>query len=262
MSSEGESSYEEQKTIPTKEFKKPKKKKFEKYIEAENSKGSKVVIEEVIPEIQKVNEFEKQDSVVLPSIEDYQGEKPTLGEVKKMPLMMAEEKPIEIKVPCEKIIARLNIESSCDSRPTGLIEIIKLKGGEKPYEISLNGRVSENGRFDKLYSGEYAIQLLDNENCVTTVFAQVGEQHCEEKIYAFNPEIEEYWQIPNEKELGGTLFLYNKIGDLLVNKELKVINNKWSGLTKSGERVSRGVYLFILKFEDNTVLKGELNVMW
>ena len=175
-----------------------------------------------------------------------------------------EEKSISspVLIACDSMRADIVTEASCYSKPTGLIEVTRIQGGSSPYEVSLNANLSDDGKFTDLFASEYSIQLKDKNDCKTNVLVIIEERLCEEKIYVFNPEIEEYWEFPNDENLKGEFILLNKFGGILVEKRVEDIDGKWNGVTDVGERVSRGVYVFILKFEDNTVLKGELNVMW
>jgi hypothetical protein len=163
---------------------------------------------------------------------------------------------------CDEPIPDLIAKSSCINKETGEIELVGLTGGTPPYEVLLNGEPILHDVISDLGANIYTITLTDDKDCVHEVEIEVEGEFCEEKIYSYNPDLEDYWQVPNENNQAGRLLIYNKNGQLVVDQELSGEDDRWIGVTKTGERVSKGVFLFIIKFSDGSVLKDELNINW
>lgn len=73
------------------------------------------------------------------------------------------------------------LSASATSTPAGCNESngqlrVTTTGGTTPYEYELNGNQNTNGVFDNLPSGDYVVMVTDSNNCMTDVFATIGQQ--------------------------------------------------------------------------------------
>lgn len=173
-----------------------------------------------------------------------------------------ETQDLEVTKPCEKPVPELFLAASCDNKASGVIEFSNIIGGVAPYEVKLNEKTITPDVVEGLGVGVYTLTIKDQLGCIFTKEVEIEGEYCEEKVYAFNPDVQDYWEIPNEKAQTGRLQLYNKNGQLIADQQLTGEEDHWFGVTKTGDRVSKGVFLFIVTYEDGTSLKDELNINW
>jgi hypothetical protein len=168
----------------------------------------------------------------------------------------------ETKKPCEHLSVLHETTPSCQDKATGTILFTTISGGKPPYSVVFNNKETTKSQFINLYADEYELILTDQLGCSTTHQLLIQEEYCEELIYSFNPQTEDYWELPNENNQNAKFVLYNKFGKLLVEQNLSDSENQWTGVTKTGDLITKGVYIFVITYQDGTMIKDELNIMW
>lgn len=163
---------------------------------------------------------------------------------------------------CDSIEIEINTLPSCANEATGQIELTNFSSGTAPYQIKCNDEISQDKLITSLPADVYKIIVMDSKMCKTSYLIEIEEQTCEEKIYAFNPQLEDFWEIPLNGNQNGNFVLYNRYGQLIKEQQFSTNDNQWFGTSNDGEAITKGVYIFIITYENGTMIKDELNIMW
>ncbi|MBN2480985.1 MAG: hypothetical protein JXB19_04535 [Bacteroidales bacterium] len=173
----------------------------------------------------------------------------------------------EMTIDCSQI----NIEavftshSSCNNKPTGVIEIDaqSIKGGEPPYVFSLNQKTfADTLIFASLSPGSYPVYAKDAHDCANRLgIAIIDSEDCTyQDIFA--PLKGEIWSVPVERDKAGTLLIYSKAG--IVVYSIPVSGNDpvvWNGETVNGQMLPMGLYQFEIRYSDGTSFTGNVTIV-
>lgn len=162
---------------------------------------------------------------------------------------------------CEdiKILASVHTFATCASERNGKIEIQEISGGKAPYShkiLNMDG----NQVFDKggLEAGNYLVKIADGNGCEKEYPATIESKSCPINA-SFNPGYGEVWEIPGSDK-SGKLTIYSRAGTPLYEKSLSAhTNDTWNGRNKY-DQIEAGYFIFVIEYEDGTVLKGSVTI--
>ncbi len=170
-------------------------------------------------------------------------------------------------VDCSRVVisAEVEIEESCEQRPTGKISIVKssIRGGNPPYGVSV-----DNGKnfyssfvFGELPPGNYILWLKDKYNCLTNAGSYwISSIDCNYD-FVFAPDKGELWKVPNNENTGN-LKIYNQQGKLVFNNRIDYSGAYlWDGRSSVGSSLPMGVYQFILELDNKDLLIGNITIV-
>lgn len=176
----------------------------------------------------------------------------------------AETPPVQHKNinPCEQqeIHARVSAIASCRGEKTGSVRITDIRDGYAPYSVQLkdadnNILMSRNN----LGSGDYFIEIKDNNGCTKEISLNVPEKPCP-KDYDFNPYMGEVWNIPIS-ERSGDLIIYDKTGQIYLQKRLTGgVSESWDGHSRNGE-LRTGYFIFTIRYDDGSSINGSVTIV-
>ena len=158
------------------------------------------------------------------------------------------------------------IVHTCIEDVSGEIIVDKksLVGGNPPYTISIDGGdfyYESRFAFRSLNAGIYNLFVKDKNLCEK----EIARIEIEEKIcntdYKYSPVFGELWTIPAEKNKTGVFRLFNKSGQILVEKEIDLYSDKtWDGKDDNGSPLRMDYYPFIIQYEDGEIFKGSVTL--
>ncbi|MBN2611466.1 MAG: gliding motility-associated C-terminal domain-containing protein [Bacteroidales bacterium] len=156
------------------------------------------------------------------------------------------------------------VEPSCNNAPTGIVRVEEnsITGGTAPYEVSLNGIFSGSMEFVNLRAGNYMIEISDAAGCTLIIPSVVVEDiECFTKDTKFSP-VHEVWEMPLEHGKQGTIIIYNKEGLVVYRLKFNGLNPEtWNGNDAKNEALPRGVYPFVVKYDDSKVFQGTVTIV-
>jgi hypothetical protein len=157
-------------------------------------------------------------------------------------------------------------ENTCEGKNKGSIKVTVIKGGSAPYKFSISSKQGFNtsGKFSFLSTGEYYLNIKENEGCVFQIKepVKIEAKSCYEPFnMTFNPYQEGVWKLPIEAGQSGKIKFQNKAG-LLVH-EIAVQNgqpSEWDGINFRGEETPAGYYYITIEKTDGTIEYGYLTI--
>jgi gliding motility-associated-like protein len=159
----------------------------------------------------------------------------------------------------------LSYPVSCNGNNDGRF-VINASGGVFPYDYFFKDTKYSNSEFNQLIPGEYQIQVMDNNNCLSDIIiTTIGEsdEDCIEVPNAFTPNgdgINDTWDIYNIDMYPNSLIqVYNKWGQIVFSTISD--NEKWDGRGSYGELPS-GTYIYIIDLGNRAEKKtGSVNIV-
>jgi len=215
-------------------------------------------------EVSKVETVEKiiilpKDSVVEEKTIEKQPSIPIINQFKTENEVKIEK---ETKINCSfvDIAIKTEVFAACNDEKDGKIEIIEIKGGEKPYSTEIFDTYKNKVNSSNfLLAGKYQLIIRDKNNCEKSLFVVVPEKKCESIDAVFNPFIGETWEL-NEYDKNGIITIYQKNGQILFEQRVKAFEKfNWNGQDLHGQ-IKDGYYIFVFTFEDASIIKGEITV--
>lgn len=165
-----------------------------------------------------------------------------------------------------KISCSISTEPSCANTQTGSIYIEKISGGIAPYSLTLNKKKVKEKNISELAGGIYTVKITDKNGCYTEHQATVLEKNCISAIqqgpkFNINPSIGETCVIPFDTNKKGNLIIYHRSGKIIyrsTNQDREYI--EWNGTDGYGALAETGLYVYIIEYEDETKISGEVNI--
>ena len=163
------------------------------------------------------------------------------------------------------IQADAQIEESCEERATGkiVVKVSSAKGALPPYSVSIdNGRSYQSQSIiDRLMPGNYTIWLKDKNNCQMKVGSYlIGSMICDYE-FIFAPDKGERWEIPS-KDRNGILKIYSKQGKLVYTQNFDEGQQYyWDGTSLNRNPQPMGVYRFIMEFDNDEPVVGNVTIV-
>lgn len=160
-----------------------------------------------------------------------------------------------------KLLVSYRTEPSCNTHPSGKIEIIEesIKGGTPPYSLFLNNKKYPL-KIDNLSPGTYKIKLIDNNNCIFTDEIKIEVENCF-KEFVFSPSHNEQWEIPVKEGKRGIIKIYDKNGKLVFQKNILSNYETWDGNDINNIPLPSGLYPFIIYYNDGEIYKGSVTII-
>lgn len=172
------------------------------------------------------------------------------------------EKSFSLSQPDSVIITKEYSEEVCQGFTDGFI-ILEVDGGTPPFNCSWN--IGWMGlSINNLTSGLYLATLTDAEGCLTKDSTRILEKDCE----LFIPNVitpnsdgyNDYFVIVNiEYYPQNELIIFNRWGNELIRYTGYM--NQWDGRNSAGEKVSDGVYYYLLSLGNGRLYKGIITVI-
>ncbi len=86
--------------------------------------------------------------------------------------------PVTVDEPAALSMTDSAVNATCASLPNGSVSVTLVTGGVSPYLYSLNGGPLQNGNvFISLLFGDYLVRVTDNNGCVDTMTAVIGNNY-------------------------------------------------------------------------------------
>lgn len=175
--------------------------------------------------------------------------------------------PENIVYDCSQVslFGNVTTEKSCQDKATGvlLIEETSITGGTPPYSVSVDNQTSYHSglRFDQLLPSRYSVWIRDINNCTTWLGSYLIESVDCTIQDIFAPDKGEKWVVPNN-EKPCQLKIFNQGGILVFETIIDFAGKStWDGTTRSGALLLMGVYTYVIKLEDGTILKGNVTII-
>ena len=165
--------------------------------------------------------------------------------------------------PCDQvaILATIKTTPSCSDKASGIILVQSIKGGTKPYSISLSSSTNEAISNGDISKGIYNAKITDAQGCTHTYSdIVIDEKECP-RDYSFNPFYgDEVWNIEPESSTG-QLVIYDKGGALYFQQNIPATTvYKWSGMGNNNQ-ILPGYYIFVIKYANGMVKKGSVTIV-
>lgn len=187
-------------------------------------------------------------------------------------------KPVKINLPVfiekkQKRDVRVNnleveVTASCIHTASGslFVNLQSLEGGFPPYSVSINSGTSfsESGDFQLLPAGTYRLIFQDSQGTISHTSVVIPEKNCVTDTPAvFNPSNGETWQVPVESNFSGRFRVFDRSGNLRVDR---VLNSNysylWDGTGKNQVILPMGNYRYIiLDASQKMVKKGNVTLI-
>jgi len=169
---------------------------------------------------------------------------------------------VEKTLPCLKIkiLASITPSPACFGEANGTLGISEISGGQAPYVFQLDEEKSKTAFFNNLKAGNYTLSIEDLNGC-KSVFkgVTIAEKACR-KNYSFNPFYGQKWQVP-VYDKSGILSIFDKMGKRCFEKDIPGGEQvEWTGQSTRGT-LTAGYYLFIIKYEDGSLIQGSVTIV-
>jgi hypothetical protein len=170
--------------------------------------------------------------------------------------------------PCASLVGDVAFYTvaSCLGEESGElhINVESVKGGTAPFTFKLGER-SAKARFEQLPAGQYSLIVTDANGCVVENAKKVtvGEKQCRKnKEYAFNPEYDQVWTIPyNKNKEAASMKILDKNGKLFYQTAVSANHpTEWNGESNTGLVLGMGLYLFTIEYADGSLEEGSIVV--
>lgn len=160
-----------------------------------------------------------------------------------------------------KLLVSYSTEPSCNTHPSGKIEIIEesIRGGTPPYSLFINNKKYPL-KIENLSPGIYQIKLIDNNNCIFTDNVKIDVENCF-KEFVFSPSHNEMWEIPVKDGKRGTIKIYDRNGKLVFQKTITSNYETWDGNDINNIPLPSGLYPFIIYYNDGEIYKGSVTII-
>ena len=166
-----------------------------------------------------------------------------------------------------KITAEVAITNPCQQMANGSIHVLKVKGGKKPYEYSIDHSESfqKSQLFDELKPGEYDLIVKDHNGCmkqavmdIRLTFRECSQLHS----FSFDPTIQT-WEVPFEHGKSGRITIVDKSGRTVFTKTFAPLEQLfWTGTSSNGETLQPGAYIYMIEYGDGSSQKGEVTLSY
>lgn len=154
-------------------------------------------------------------------------------------------------VDCHSFHHTIQHKASCYGEENGYIQIEENTKKEK-LAIKLNEDIAFtnlDGQIDGLASGEYVLELKNDDGCIQSESIEITEKLCLKEIYYFNYQFDQYWTIPVPNHINAEITVRNNIGALIKKINTKNDGYQWNVLTRDGQQLSQGVYIIMIQVE-------------
>lgn len=170
--------------------------------------------------------------------------------------------------PCQTLIHNVQFTAlpSCKGESTGeiLIHSETVKGGTPPYSFELNHHQSAD-KFEHLSAGYYDLFIKDAGSCVVknSTKVYVPEKNCKiNKEFTFNPEYDNHWQIPYDKDKVPLNFkIHDKGGrDVYKTQIISHEPSEWNGQSNTGLHINNDLYFYSIEYTDHSTDEGTIMI--
>ncbi len=166
-----------------------------------------------------------------------------------------------LKTPCLNLIINTTNKSTCNGESNGEISISNVKNAKAPITYALeDDNYSSNTIFDYLEKGTYGIKAKDADGCTHEKQVKVESKWCLAKHYEISYVYDSHWSIPIQ-ELG-KVEIFSRGGNIVT--EFTLSNDEdteWDGLSKDGEKLTIGLYTFIIITDSKKTYTGSISVL-
>jgi hypothetical protein len=225
-----------------------------------------IIVHEKLLTQDKVNQLiQTNENNLIPRAIGVDGEIPGTGSDLEDKSVNDQLSPVAFDCSEISIFADVTAEKSCENEPTGLLFVKEssISGGTKPYKLSIDNQVSYHSTlyYNTLPPERYSVWISDSNDCRAWLgIFTIEPVRCGYKDI-FAPEKGEKWEIPN-KGLACKVWIYDQSGVLVFEANYDFPGlYLWDGYNTSGAILPMGAYSFILKCQDESVLKGVVTIV-
>ncbi|MBR5983104.1 MAG: gliding motility-associated C-terminal domain-containing protein, partial [Bacteroidales bacterium] len=158
------------------------------------------------------------------------------------------------------------VNPSCRGNNDGEIVIVAI-GGTEPYMYGWSERYTDQPVISALYSGEYTVNVVDANNCSTSMDAWLESSFddCIKIPNVFTPNsdgVNDTWEIGNiDMFPNAKIYVYNRWGQLVFQGE--ATGESWDGKMKGQGNAPAGVYMYIINLHTgNETYEGTVTLVY
>lgn len=155
------------------------------------------------------------------------------------------------------------VQATCQNKFEGAIDFttVKISGGKEPY--TLQSSLSNSTKLDKfnnLSAGTYQFQLSDVQGCKENISLEVPEKICRQKDFIINTSVGESWQPPADRSETYDIQIVDVKGKVVFSQN-RVSNWEWKGIDNYGQVLPSGLYVYLIKFDDQKMHNGQITII-
>ena len=181
------------------------------------------------------------------------------------PVQKTEEKPISKPIDCSDFGLKTNPEiiPTCPNKYDGAIDFSHtiVIGGKEPYTLTSSiSNTTTLERFANLPAGNYSFTLSDANGCHKEIDVTIPEKNCRQKNFIINTPIGESWMPPVDNSETYDLQIIDEKGKVILSQN-QIRNWEWKGTDQYGQIVPSGLYVYLIKFDDQKVHSGQITII-
>jgi hypothetical protein len=227
-------------------------------------KPAKIQEKESITENKKIINKVEQDSIILPIAIAPPLENPESTIANNNPKTTKQASTTQT-TDCSnfKLKTKPEVLATCPDKYEGSIDFthVEINHGKKPYTLKSSLSSSDKLKnYSNLPAGNYQFILSDAQGCQQNIEVEIPEKICHQKDFIINTSIGESWIPPVGNSETYDLQIVDIKGKMVFSKN-QVSNLTWQGTDNYGQTLPSGLYVYLIKFDDQKIHNGQITII-